>query len=198
MADTKKRARGRPRAFDPDEALATGQRLFHAQGYDGVGLAALTDALGINPPSFYAAFGSKARFFDLVLDRYAASVLPLDEVLRPGRGPVEALAGLLERAAQTYAAHPATRGCLVLEAARGDGAAEDVRLARRTAERRRTALRAFITATHPASADAVTDYIASTMSGLSASAREGMDEKRLVAVAQGAAMPLPSLLDPIT
>ena len=55
--------RGRPRGFDPETALAVGQRMFHAHGYEGVGLAALTDALGIKPPSFYMAFGSKAGFF---------------------------------------------------------------------------------------------------------------------------------------
>jgi hypothetical protein len=40
-------ARGRPRRFDPDEAVATAQRLFHAKGYDGVSVADLTRALGI-------------------------------------------------------------------------------------------------------------------------------------------------------
>ncbi|TDK28817.1 TetR/AcrR family transcriptional regulator, partial [Rhizobium deserti] len=61
MATTKNiRPRGRPRRFDPDQGIAVAQRLFHARGYDAVSVADLTDALGINPPSLYSAYGSKA------------------------------------------------------------------------------------------------------------------------------------------
>ena len=38
--------RGRPRAFDRDEALGKAQALFHAHGYEGVGVAALAEAMG--------------------------------------------------------------------------------------------------------------------------------------------------------
>jgi TetR/AcrR family transcriptional repressor for divergent bdcA len=55
--------RGRPRGFDIEAALDTGQRLFHARGYNAVGLAALTDALAIKPTSFYRTFGNKAGYF---------------------------------------------------------------------------------------------------------------------------------------
>lgn len=174
--------------------MAIGQRLFHARGYEAVGLATLTETLGIKPPSFYTAFGSKADFFGRVLDRYAASVLALEDVLRPGRPPVEALAELLENAARTYAADPETRGCLVLEAARGNDDDESAQRARKVAERRRGQVRAFVAASRPARADLVTDYLSSTMSGLSASAREGMDEARLLAVARVAAQALPLLV----
>lgn len=186
--------RGRPRAFDADAALATGQRLFHERGYDSVGLAALTMALGIAPPSFYAAYGSKAGFFARILDRYAASVLTLDEILTPGRDPAEALGDLLERAAHAYAADPRARGCLVLEATRGNDDTESARLARAIAEDRRAQIRAFVAATHPAAAMSVTDFVASTMAGLSASAREGLDATRLLGVARAAARALPRLL----
>lgn len=175
-------------------ALATGQRLFHAKGYEAVGLAALTDSLGIKPPSFYAAFGSKAGFFEQVLKRYAASVLALEDVLRPGRDPGEALTDLIESAARTYATDPEMRGCLVLEAARGNDGDDSAMLARHVAQGRRDEIRAFVAATHPEAADAVVDYVVSTMSGLSASAREGMGEDRLGAVARTAAVALGSLL----
>ena len=80
------RPRGRPRKFDPDEALATAQALFQARGYDAVGVADITAALGINPPSFYAAFGSKAGLYARTLCRYTETDgLPLAELLRPGR-----------------------------------------------------------------------------------------------------------------
>ena len=186
--------RGRPRQFDSEAAIAVGQRLFHEHGYDAVGLAALTDALGIKPPSFYAAYGSKAGFFARVLDRYASSVLTLEDLLRPGRDPAEALTDLLMQAARTYSADPQRRGCLVLEAVRGNDDAENVLLAREVAEERRAQIRSFVSVTHPGPAAAVTDFVASTMSGLSASAREGMDQPRLLQVAQAAAMALPLLI----
>lgn len=186
--------RGRPRGFDTETALETGQRLFHARGYEAVGLAALTEALGIKPTSFYRTFGSKAGYFARILDRYSQSVLALDGILRPGRPAAEALADLLERAAQTYARDPRQRGCLVLEAARGGDDDESANLARRTAQHKRSHMRVFVALTHPDAADAVTDYVASTMSGLSASAREGMSEDRLVSVARAAAVALPIML----
>ncbi|MDB5654589.1 MAG: hypothetical protein JWQ94_2202 [Tardiphaga sp.] len=186
--------RGRPRGFDIETALDTGQRLFHARGYEAVGLAALTDALGIKPTSFYRTFGSKAGYFARILERYSQSVLALDEILRPGRRPVEALADLLQRAAQTYARDPQQRGCLVLEAARGSEDDESANLARRSAQRKRSHIRVFVGLSNPDAADSVTDYVASTMSGLSASAREGMSEDRLMAVARAAAAALPNLL----
>jgi TetR/AcrR family transcriptional repressor for divergent bdcA len=189
-----KPGRGRPRAFDPEAALAVGQRLFHAAGYEGVGLSALTDALGIKPPSFYTAFGSKAAFFERVLERYARTEIALADVLRAGRPPAEALADLLRRAAQTYARDPERPGCLVLEAARGNDESESAMMARRTAEGRRAQVRAFVAATHPKRADVVTDFISTVMSGLSASAREGMSEARLLKVSHAATASLDALL----
>ena len=109
------KSRGRPRNFDAEAALDQAQALFHAHGYDAVGVAALTQALGINPPSFYAAFGSKGALFEKVLARYAASALPMDRLLAPGRDPVDALSDLLETAARIYVADPDKPGCMVLE-----------------------------------------------------------------------------------
>ena len=72
MSTTKKAGpRGRPRRFDPNDGVATAQQIFHAHGYDAVSVADVTQALGINPPSFYAAFGSKAGLYARVLDRPA-------------------------------------------------------------------------------------------------------------------------------
>lgn len=171
-----------------------GQRLFHARGFEAVGLATLTEQLRINPPSFYGAFGSKLAFFEKVLERYVTTALPVDRILVPGRPPVEALSELLEIAAQTYAADPKARGCLVLEGARGNETAENVRIARSVAQRARARYRDFVAATHPDEADTVADYLSSIMSGLSASAREGFDAARLVSIAKTASTGLERLL----
>ncbi|WP_345799848.1 TetR/AcrR family transcriptional regulator [Microbacterium sp. AZCO] len=63
--------RGRPREFDVDEALDRAIELFWRQGYEGTSLTDLTEAMGINRPSLYSAFGSKEGTFKLAVDRYA-------------------------------------------------------------------------------------------------------------------------------
>jgi AcrR family transcriptional regulator len=63
-------AAGRPRAFDRDEVLDKALEVFWRQGYEASSIADLTKAMGINPPSLYAAFGNKESLFRQALDRY--------------------------------------------------------------------------------------------------------------------------------
>src|SRR5277367_1279955 len=65
-------AMGRPRGFDTDKALEEAMEVFWRHGYEGATIAELTAAMGINPPSLYAAFGSKEGLLKAALDRYAA------------------------------------------------------------------------------------------------------------------------------
>src|SRR5438874_4847781 len=69
-SETAPAPRGRPRAFDPDAALERAMHVFWAKGYEGASLSDLTQAMRINRPSLYAAFGNKAQLFRKVLDRY--------------------------------------------------------------------------------------------------------------------------------
>ena len=65
------KTRGRPRAFDPDAALDRAIEVFWEHGYEGASLADLTDAMGINRPSMYAAYGNKEELFRRAVARYA-------------------------------------------------------------------------------------------------------------------------------
>jgi AcrR family transcriptional regulator len=63
-------ARGRPREFDVDTALAAALRVFWTLGYEGASMTDLTEAMGITRPSLYAAFGNKEDLFRKALDLY--------------------------------------------------------------------------------------------------------------------------------
>jgi len=64
-------ALGRPRAFDAEKALDRAMQVFWRKGYLGTSLSDLTDAMSIERPSLYAAFGNKKSLFRKVLDRYS-------------------------------------------------------------------------------------------------------------------------------
>lgn len=59
----KKTVKGRPREFDREEALAKALAVFWEKGFEPATLPELCAAMGINPPSLYAAFGNKAALF---------------------------------------------------------------------------------------------------------------------------------------
>jgi len=179
-----RRTAGRPRGFDPDQAVAMAQGLFHAKGYDRVSLAELTDALQIKPPSFYAAFGNKNGLYTRVLDRYAETgAIPFSEILHDNQPVAEGLKALLEEAARRYGADPEAPGCLVLEGTR----CHDAQARAAAGVFHRAALdqiHAYVAARAPEEADRVTDFVGTLMAGLSAMAREGHDADRLLATAR--------------
>ena len=67
-----KRPRGRPREYDPEEALDAAMGVFWARGYAATSLTDLSEATGMNRPSLYAAFGDKRSVFLRALHRYSA------------------------------------------------------------------------------------------------------------------------------
>jgi len=108
---------GRPRGFAENEALDAAMRVFWEKGYEGSTLADLTEAMGINRSSMYAAFGDKEALFRLAIARYAEGPAAyMREALEQPtvRAVVEALLrGALELL--TDPSHP--RGCLSVQGA---------------------------------------------------------------------------------
>lgn len=187
--------RGRPRAFDREVALAKAQALFHARGYDALSVADLTHALGINPPSFYAAFGSKLELYDEALRRYEKTEgLDVDTALAPGTPLSEGVARLLRYAADAYASGDAC-GCMVIEAARGTADAAAGEKARERMEASRSYIHQRISSLDAGHADLASDYVMMSLAGLSASARNGMPTARLRIMAAIAADGLKSQLE---
>ncbi len=62
---------GRPRAFCVERALDRALQVFWEKGYEGASLSDLTEAMGINRPSLYAAYGNKEELFRKALGRYS-------------------------------------------------------------------------------------------------------------------------------
>ncbi len=178
-------ARGRPRTFDVDQAVATALKLFHARGYDAVGVAELVAAFGITPPSFYAAFGSKAGLFARVLERYAKSEADLFTHARAKGGSVITVVGhMLARAAEIYpACDGAAAGCLVLDGARNSADPDARALTAAIKQAAHDTLRDFIATQYPQQADALAKFVEIALAGMSAAARDGADRPTLEAFA---------------
>ncbi len=196
ISTNKSKPRGRPRRFDTQEAVATAQALFHEHGYDAVSVADVTKALGINPPSFYAAFDSKAGLFARVLDRWSETgAIPFSEILRDDRPVDEALTHLLEEAARRYSGTSGATGCLAIEGTRSNDAEarEAACVLNRAAEE---TIRDYIAARHPDHAGKVTDFVSTIMAGLSTKARLGHDLEQLLATAGLAGSVLAPALSP--
>lgn len=179
---------GRPRLFDFEKALDVGQRLFHERGYDGVSLSDLTSAMGIAAPSFYAAFGSKAQFFEMILSRYSDATPSIDAFMVENDAVAIPIEKYLVARAEAYSRDAATTGCLVLNATRNCSDAGAAAAAGQIAEGGRLRVRDLVARSRPDLAEPVSDLVASIMQGLSAHARQGWSTERLVSVARSAAL----------
>lgn len=173
----------RPRSFDVDAALDAAMRLFWEQGYDETSMTDLTAAMGIAPPSLYAAFGSKRELFDAAAERYqnapgSFTTRALDEPTVRG-----AIARLLHDAAIEYTRSGQPRGCMILSEP----------LLGEHRERSRAVLLERIRRgadagelPHGTDVGALTDYVSVVLAGMSARARDGATRRELLAVADAA------------
>ncbi|KAB2720282.1 TetR/AcrR family transcriptional regulator [Brucella intermedia] len=105
--------RGRPRSFDRDAALDKVMKVFWAKGYDCAQINDFTTAIGITPPSFYAAFGNKEQAFREAVDYYRRTIgaVPFD-ALENAPTIHEGLRQWLEKSADSAFACPAG-GCMI-------------------------------------------------------------------------------------
>ncbi|WP_022885506.1 TetR/AcrR family transcriptional regulator [Glaciibacter superstes] len=108
-------AGGRPRTFDPDAALDRAVEVFWQQGYEGTAVSELTAAMGVNKPSLYAVFGTKAELFEQVVQRYAERELAYfrDALAQPTA--LEVARYYLERNAVALTRPERPRGCLSIQ-----------------------------------------------------------------------------------
>jgi TetR/AcrR family transcriptional regulator, repressor for divergent bdcA len=167
------------------QAIDTAIKLFHARGYDAVGVAELGEALGIKPPSFYAAFGSKAGLLARALERYGNSEANIFSRAHAEGGSVaEVIDRTLARAARLYPERNGVAGCLVLDGTCNSADPEARALTATAKQANRAAIRNFIATEYPDRADELANFVTIAMAGMSAAARDGADEAMLRAFAE--------------
>jgi AcrR family transcriptional regulator len=186
-------AMGRPRAFDRDKALDQALRVFWERGYEGTSIADLTDAMGINPPSLYAAFGNKEALFREALDRYEGLRDQILEEAFAATTAREAMTRLLEGTADRLSDKDKPRGCLMVQGALCGG--EECESVKRDLAARRAGgevlirdrlKRAKREGDLPANADptALARFVSTILQGMSVQASGGATRKELRAIAE--------------
>ncbi|MGY3230524.1 TetR/AcrR family transcriptional repressor for divergent bdcA [Luteibacter sp. HA06] len=191
--------RQRRPAFDREKGIEIAQNLFHERGYDAVSVADLTAALNINPPSLYAAYGSKLALFERALVRYTETdFLAIEEIFASDRPAAEVLTDLFRATARHYTRETALRGCMVTEAMRADdekAAAVAAALAAPAID----VIRSYI-ARYAAQKDVerILDYVILTLRGISSYACMGATTAKLVDCAGIAGRALDSEFPPVS
>ena len=121
---------GRPRGFDEDAALEAAMRVFWEKSYEGATIADLTEAMGINRSSMYAAFGDKESIFRRVMELYRAGRMSYIRRALARSSLREVVAGLIQGTAEFLSIPDNPRGCLSIQGALACGTdAEPVKLA---------------------------------------------------------------------
>ena len=189
MPDTKHSVyRGRPRKLDPAEGISIAAKLFRERGYDAVGVAELTAAMAIKPPSFYAAFGSKRKLLQATLDHYSRQEGNFAEpILKKPLAPRQLMAQLFAAAAGAYSTEGRPLGCLIMECTRNCTDREAQREAALFKNEFRQAIRKKLADHRPEMAETWANYAMTVLAGLSASAREGIAREELFKAARLAA-----------
>jgi AcrR family transcriptional regulator len=108
--------RGRPRAFDREQALRAALDVFRERGYEATTLPHLQKVMGgLAPPSFYAAFKSKQQLFLEALALYADNFGSRPaRALESGATARAGIEGLITEAVETFSARGEPKGCLVI------------------------------------------------------------------------------------
>ena len=109
--------RGRPRGFDEEEVLDVAMRLFWDHGFDGTSMSELTEAMGINRRSIYAAFGNKEALFTAALERYAAGLGAFVAKARALPTAREVAKAFLRGSVEAFTSSDRPSGCMAVQSA---------------------------------------------------------------------------------
>ncbi|QTF10617.1 TetR/AcrR family transcriptional regulator [Brenneria izadpanahii] len=169
-------------------------KVFWAKGFEATQLADLMEAIGINPPSFYAAFGSKEALYREAVDLYlttagAGSMQALAET----QSVREAIKGMLLASLDIALASPSSGGCMVSLGlfncqAQNAPLRDHMRELRRSTVRliRQRLERGIADGELPTDTDAdrLATYFATIMQGISLQAQDGAGRETLLGIVE--------------
>jgi AcrR family transcriptional regulator len=184
---------GRPREFDPDEALDRALEVFWLRGYEGTSIPDLTEAMGINRPSLYATFGNKESLFRKALDRYAAGPAAYSRQALEAPTARAVAEQLMAGTVEVLSDPRNPKGCLLVQGALA--CSEEAERVRRELIHRRAAgedalrkrlERAITEGDLPADCDAadLARYVITVMQGMGVQAAGGATREQLQRVVQ--------------
>ncbi|MES9968393.1 MAG: TetR/AcrR family transcriptional regulator [Candidatus Thiodiazotropha sp.] len=196
---------GRRRTFDKSEALDMAMRVFWENGYSGTSMSDLTEALGINKPSLYAAFGNKEQLFETALNHYMSHYgAPIFERLKePADAPLsERIRSYMLGIIDVINNRQSPKGCLFVKSCCEAGSTaipDDISLSlqamRQANERLLTKVveseqkRGCLSET--AKPKDIAEYLLSVLYGLTVQVKQGKSRKELVRIVDIAINALP-------
>lgn len=189
-------------SFDRDAALHQAMLLFWRHGYEGTSLGDLTTAMGVTPPSIYAAFGDKRRLFLEAVGRYLSGPVTPETIIADATSARDAAWNLLEASAMGFTGADTPPGCLLATAAISCSASAS------EVQRELAAIRQGIEARlrdrilegietgelpRASDADALAGHVMAVIQGMSTLARDGAPRRKLLSIAEMAmaAWPMP-------
>jgi len=186
--------RGRPRVFDREAVLDRALEVFWQHGFQSASLAELTEAMGLNKPSLYAAFGDKEALYLKALQRYLMNeIARRAQILDNEPDARTAVSAFLRSMAAMLADPKRPGGCFIINGAADCGGSQmpaAVELALRNALRggekklRDRLLRAQVEGQLPTDIN-ITDLastFSSLLAGLAVFAKSGVKRTRLNAI----------------
>jgi AcrR family transcriptional regulator len=170
-------------------------QVFWQKGYEATSISDLTVAMGINPPSLYAAFGDKERLFLETVEHYSQSRGDSCPYCNEptAREAVERLLAYMARELTDESCHP--RGCMMMMAAatssNASASLQKILSDKRTGSRDRLKTRikrGIRDGDVPAGTDAgaLADFYSTIMTGMAMQARDGATRKSLLATVERA------------
>jgi AcrR family transcriptional regulator len=186
------RKTGRPLSFDRDAALHAAMLLFWKHGYESTSLADLTAAMGVTPPSIYAAFGDKKGLFREAVGLYVSGPVTAESIIAQAATARAAAAALLTGSAVAFTGRDTPAGCLLATSTIScSTAAADVQkelaairggIEKRLKEK---ILRAMESGEiqGKVDADALAGHVMAVIQGMSTLARDGARQKKLLQIA---------------
>lgn len=180
---------GRPRSFDRAAALDAAVEEFWRAGYEDTSVATLTAAMGVSPPSLYAAFGDKQRLFEEAAETYFRRTCEGVDAAMELPTARESIARMLRDAAHAHTAASSPRGCLMLTEPRLAAQREVVQ--RQVVDRLERGRRDGDMPSDLAP-EALAAFLVAVLRGMSGAARDGATCEDLLAIAETAMASIPT------